>query len=318
MTTHGKFRHLTQSSTPDGHFVILAIDHRANLKALLDAAAPHPLTDTQFADFKAAVLRHLMPFTSAVLIDPAFGIARGLAEGTISGHHGLLAPLEVTDYDVHPSQRELDWIEGWGVEQIKKVGGTGVKLLLPFHPGAGNRAQKEEAVQRIVQACQVFDLPFFLEPIVYAPDPNTKLSSDEKRAAVVETAHIFSRVGVDVLKLEFPIDPHTETDEAVWMDAAAELNAVCTVPWALLSAGVDFPTFSRQAQIACEAGASGVIVGRAVWAEAVKSQGAARESFLAETATTRMAELATICAQSAQPWQRRVSAPATTFDWYRA
>lgn len=309
MTTYGKYRHLMQSSTPDGHFVVLATDHRANLKAMLDAAAPQPLTDGAFADFKGHVLRHLMPHTSAVLIDPVYGIGQGLLDGTISGRHGLLAPLEVTDYDAHPSVRELAWIENWGVEQIKKVGGTGVKLLLNYHPDHEASA-KHEAVAQIIEDCARFDIPFFLEPIVYSPDPNVKLTSAEKRAAVVETARRFSEMGVDVLKMEFPIDPKEETDESVWEAAAAELNSACTVPWALLSAGVDYATFVRQARIACEAGASGVIVGRAVWAEAVQLQGAERDDFLAQTAVQRMAELAKVCAEAATPWQARVTPPS--------
>ena len=40
------------------------------------------------------------------------------------------------------------------------------------------------------------------------------------------------------------------------------------MPWVLLSGGVDDATFERQVRVACEAGASGVLVGRSVWAEA--------------------------------------------------
>ena len=42
-------------------------------------------------------------------------------------------------------------------------------------------------------------------------------------------------------------------------------HAFRAVPWVLLSGGVPFETFFRQTQVACEAGASGVMVGRAVW-----------------------------------------------------
>jgi len=88
------------------------------------------------------------------------------------------------------------------------------------------------------------------------------------------------------------------------------------VPWALLSAGVDYPTFARQAQLACEAGASGVIVGRAVWSEAVKLHGDERENFLNTIARQRMQELSDICAATATDWRTKVAKPDTALDWY--
>ena len=92
------------------------------------------------------------------------------------------------------------------------------------------------------------------------------LPNDELRRVVIESARTFSQMGIDVLKTPFPLDVAHEPDEAVWRAALAELNEACRVPWALLSAGVDYPTFRRQAELACEAGASGVIAGRAIWA----------------------------------------------------
>lgn len=315
-TPLGTYRHLLQSSTSAGHFVILAIDHRANLKAALDAVAPAPLDEVAFADFKMAVLAPLMPIASAVLIDPAYGIARGIAQGTISGQHGILAPLEVTDYDVHPSQRELQFIDGWSVEKIKRAGGSGVKLLLNYHPDAASAPEKIALVKDIVAQCRAHQIPFFLEPIAYALSPDQKLSSEEKQRVVIDSAATFSQLGVDVLKVEFPALP--DDPEAVWQDALAGLDAACgAVPWALLSAGVDYETFQRQAEMACQAGASGVIVGRAVWAEAVTLQGAERIHFLQTTARQRIDTLATICAELAHDWRQRVAPPSIEFDWYK-
>jgi tagatose-1,6-bisphosphate aldolase len=124
-------------------------------------------------------------------------------------------------------------------------------------------------------------------------------------------------MGIDVLKTEFPLDVKQEPDETVWHTALAELNAACSVPWALLSAGVDYATFKRQAELACQAGASGVIVGRAVWSEAVSLQGQAREDFLKTTGRQRMKELADMCAASAVNWRQKVASPNVPFDWFQ-
>ena len=316
MTTPGKYRHLAQCSTPAGHFNILAIDHRGNLLDSLNKHAPRPLTNDEFTAFKQHVMRRLLPEASAVLTDPEHGFGPGIASGVIGGQVGLLSPLEVTDYSLHPSRRLTNFIPNWNVAKIKQVGGNGVKLLLYYHPNADIAPQKRDLVQSIVLECQQYDIPFFLEPIAYSPDPKKPLTNADLRKIAVKTAKTFSAMGVDVLKVEFPLDVKQEPNQAVWQEAVEELNEAYKSPWALLSAGVDYPTFRRQAELACKAGASGVIVGRAVWAEAVELQGDARDRFLATTGKQRMKELADICARSAKSWRERVSAPDVSAGWY--
>ena len=312
MTTLGKYRHLMQASTPKGHFCILAIDHRGNLRGSLDKYAPAPLSDADFVAFKQQVMTHLLPESSAVLTDPEFGFGPGIAGHVIGGTVGVLSPLEVTNYDVHPSQRRPAFIKGWSITKIKLVGGSGVKLLLYFNPQAADAAEKRELVSRIVSECARLDIPFFLEPIAYSLDPDVPLSGAEFRQIVVENARILSGLGIDVLKTEFPSEGE---DVAEWTSALNDLNAACSVPWALLSAGVSYEVFRKQAEFACKAGASGVMVGRAVWAEAVELQGKERDIFLSTTARGRMAELAAIC-KTGKDWRKRVQTPRTDGKWY--
>ena len=318
MTTMGKYRHLTRCTTAAGHFVVLAIDHRANLLDALNQHAPEPLSDADFMAFKVDVLRTLCPISSAVLTDPNYGHAPGVAQRVITGQMGLLSPLEVTDYDAHPSRRDVRFIPGWSVRQIKLAGGDGVKLLLSYHPDAPNAPEQRTAVRRIVDECTTYDIPFYLEPIPYSLDPNNALTNDERLQVSVDTVREFSAMGVDVLKLPFPLDVKLSDDESEWREACDAVNAVCTVPWTLLSAGVDYATFLRQARVACEAGASGVIVGRAVWTEAVRLHAGERLEFLETVGVRRMRELADACAGSATPWFERVSAPVVKSDWFSA
>lgn len=317
MTTIGKYRHLSRCSTDEGHFCILAIDHRTNLLDKLNQHAPEPLTDAQFTSFKQAVVGGLVSEASAVLMDPAYGIGAAVAERRL-GAKGLLAPVEVTDYDLHPSRRKVNFIPGWSVEKIKRVGGDGVKLLLPYHPEASNRHENHQIVAQLVEQCGEQDIPFFLEPIAFSLDPDRKLDNAELRQIVVEMAQTFSAMGVDVLKLEFPLDANQSRDEEEWRAACEAVDLACMVPWALLSAGVDYETFKAQARVACEAGASGVIVGRAVWAEAVELQGELRTDFIRTNALQRMHELANLCETFAQPWYERVQPPRLNLDWYQS
>jgi tagatose 1,6-diphosphate aldolase len=316
MTTHGKFRHLSRCTTPDGHFVVLAIDHRANLRAALDRRVPTPITDAEFAVFKQAILKAGAPEVSAVLTDPAYGIGAGIAERTIPGQVGLLAPLEVTNYDIPPDQGEIDFIPHWSVERIQRVSGDGVKLLLYYHPDSIHAAARRAVVAQVVEDCARYDIPFFLEPITYSLDPAKPLSNAELLAITVEMAQTFSAMGVDILKLHFPIDPAQNDNNADWLTACVAVNEAATVPWALLSAGVTFEMFMRQARIACQAGASGVIVGRAVWNEAITLHGQERDEFIRTTAVYRLRALRTLCEEFAQPWYARITSPSSAGDWY--
>ncbi len=318
-TTLGKYRHLSRCANNDGHFIILAVDHRANLWQALQAHTAETIDEARFWAFKQSVLSVLprAPHITGVLTDPAYGIGAGIARGFIGGGQGLLAPVEVTNYDLPLEQRAVAFIPHWSVSRIKRVGGDGVKLLLYYHPAAPDRPEKEAIVKRLVEACAKHDIPFFLEPITYSLDPSRELGTAELRQITAEMARTFGEMGVDVLKLHFPVNVHETTDRAAWLEACVEVDAACTVPWALLSAGVSFETFCEQARVACQAGASGVIVGRAVWNDAIALHGDEREAFIQQVVPQRMADLADVC-KVGRPWTERAQPPAVSPDWYMA
>ena len=77
----------------------------------------------------------------------------------------------------------------------------------------------------------------------------------------------------------------------------------------LLSGGVDFPLFQQQLEIACDAGASGFLAGRAIWKEAFDMPDPAdRTRFLNTTAVARMDVLNAVARHRATPWMERVPA----------
>jgi tagatose-1,6-bisphosphate aldolase len=189
------------------------------------------------------------------------------------------------------------------VEQIARMGASAVKLLVYYHPEAPNAAEQERLVREVGAACDDCAIPFFLEPLSFSlAGPRAKLASEEKRAVVVETARRLTPLGVDVLKAEFPVDSNAEPDETIWAEACRELSAASQTPWVLLSAGVTFEMYERQTLIACQAGASGVMAGRAVWNEAADLDGPARTAFLLQTAAARLQRLQTLCAAHGRPW----------------
>jgi tagatose-1,6-bisphosphate aldolase len=134
---------------------------------------------------------------------------------------------------------------------------------------------------------------------------------------VVETARRLVIPGVEVLKAEFPLDITAEPDERVWADACAELSDASLAPWVLLSAAVSYETYMRQVTVACQNGASGVAVGRAVWKEAVSVQGSERERFLHDVARERMSRITALCDALARPWTDYYVASDIDETWYR-
>ncbi|HSL32341.1 MAG TPA: hypothetical protein VK871_01755, partial [Candidatus Limnocylindrales bacterium] len=145
------------------------------------------------------------------------------------------------------------------------------------------------------------------------------LAGEDRRRVVIETARRLTAIGGDVLKVEFPYDASV-SDEGRWADACAELDEASPVPWVLLSGGVDDATFERQVEVACRAGASGVLVGRSVWAEAARLVDPDRERFLATDAVDRLARLVAIVEADGRPWLDRLSAlrdASVGADWFR-
>ncbi len=316
----GKMRRLQHCATPDGKFVIMAVDHRGNLQQYLQDA--HPAREIGYEamrDFKLAVTAALQQTFSSVLLDPEFAAAQAIAAHQMPGSAGLIVSAEKWGYTGEATARETAVLPQWGVEKIARMGGDGVKMLLYYHPDSPTAAAQDAVVAQVVEACARHDIPFFLEPIVYSLNPGTRvLSSAEKRPLVIQAARHFTQMGIDILKAEFPLNIADEPDEAVWAEACAELTAASTVPWVLLSAGVGFTDYRRQAQVACANGCSGVMVGRAVWQEAIPLLGQERQRFLQETAVPRMHELAEICHQYGRPWTEMVTAgTAVGEDWYK-
>jgi len=113
------------------------------------------------------------------------------------------------------------------------------------------------------------------------------------------------------------VDTQAEPDERIWEAACADLTEASSAPWVLLSAAVDYDTFLRQVTVACQNGASGVAVGRAVWKEATDLAGEARASFLSGVARRRMERITALCNALARPWTAVYSPPTITAEWYK-
>ncbi len=301
----GKWRGLQTASTARGLFTILALDHRQNLRPLLHPEDPNRTTADELTRFKLDVTRGLARWASAVLLDPIYGAAQSIATGALSGQVGLIVALEETGYEGEANARRSRLVDGWGVEQAKRSGADGAKLLVYYHPDASTATSQEAFVRRVADECRQHDLALYLEPLTYSPTTGKSLRGAERRVSVIETARRLAGFGIDVLKVEFPTDADASDAEAA--DACAAISEASVVPWVLLSGAVPHALFVRHVRIAVQAGAAGVMVGRALWNEATGLQGEQRTSFLEGTARRRMDELVAVVERHGRPWHETLA-----------
>jgi len=187
------------------------------------------------------------------------------------------------------------------------MGADAVKLLIYYHPDGGELTEKQEAlISQITRQCVAHDILFFLEVVSYSIDPehdkNSKKFADERPALITGLVKRLSDLSPDVLKIEFPIDANMYPDQSSWRKACQSVSKVSACPWTVLSAGVDFPVFEQQVTVACQAGASGFIGGRAIWKEGIPMQPHDRKRWLENVAQKRMNQLNSIAEEYAKHW----------------
>jgi tagatose-1,6-bisphosphate aldolase len=262
-------------------------------------------------ELKEDIVRELAPQASAVLLDPELGLPHCLRVSALPGNVGLIVAQD-TGSTGDPANLSTGLVPNWSVADTARVGAAGAKLLVYYHPEAASASRVEDTVRAIADACHQAEVPLFLEPLSFAPeDSSVPLNPDARRRTVVAAARRLVPLGVDVLKAEFPLDIREQPDPQAWRDACLELSQACAVPWVLLSGGATWEVFLRQAETACQAGAAGVMAGRAFWNEAVTPDRPARQQFLAREASARLRELRSICDTSAQPFHRRLQPAAS-------
>ena len=303
----GARRGLDACASAAGTFAVLALDHRQNLRKELHPDAPDTTTYEEMVAFKRDVIRSLSRHATGSLLDPEIGAAQCIADGSLPGRAGLLVAIEATGFAGEPTARVSRVLPGWSVAKAKRLGASAAKLLVYYHPDAANAADQERFVAEVAEKCRAEDFALFVEPLGFDPATGGKVTGEPRRRCVVETARRMTALGADVLKAEFPYDVSV-TDVSAWADACAELDAASRVPWVLLSGGVDDDTFERQVEVACASGASGVLVGRSVWAPSATMPPTERVRWLTTEGRRRLERLVRLVDSRGTPWHARPNA----------
>jgi tagatose 1,6-diphosphate aldolase len=312
--TPGKLRGLQRISNPNGTLTMVAFDQNSSMidmahKALKTKGQDRAPTYDEIVEAKLDLVRQMAPAASGILIDAYYGVWPAIATGAIPPEKGLIVRVEKSGGGKNKFGGPLGEIEaGLSVEKIKLMGVDVVKLLAPYEPTEPYSAEHQFAlITKIYEDCKKFDILMLLEPVAFPIGGEKKTDSsflDRKAETVIESARQISRF-CDIYKAEFPGTLGHESDDQL-PDNLHALDAASERPWVLLSAGVDYPDYVRQVEMAMEAGASGILGGRAFWKEYFQQDGEeARTRFAAETGHKRVADLDVVVRERGTPWFAR-------------
>lgn len=233
--------------------VTLAFDH---VKAM-SACLPEPLTHEQLSSIKCQLAA---AGGVSVLTDPEHDLAG--VKSALSDNQTLVVSLEDGDYATPGlAPRVLD---GWTVERLAEAGAQVVKCFFWYETGSGGQAARN-FLQDVSNECRSVGIPLLAEPILVTNE------GDDHVDALLQAVRELTTLGATALKLEFPGGPTGDPDRAAL--ACRQITDLSTVPWYLLSKGVSFDMFQPQLGTAIGGGASGCVVGRAVWGDQIDPTG---------------------------------------------
>src|SRR3989441_7841271 len=287
--TRGKFNGINACADNHGVIAALAVDHRGNLlEAIAQARGEHgQATAADMLAFKKAVTRVLTPSTSAILLDPEYGLE---AIASRAPGKGVLLAYEKSGYDFHTKGRLPDLLPEWRVRGLVEAGAQAIKILMYYNPfdEAQINSVKQAYIERIGAECMGVDVPFFLEPLVYDEaigDEKGLAFARKKPEYIARAMEEFSRprYGVDVLKVELPVNPAfvagtrafsgegTAYSRQEAIEHFRNTASATSAPFIYLSAGSSDEVFCEMLELAAEAGAknAGVLCGRATWQDAI-------------------------------------------------
>lgn len=312
--TPGKLRGLQRISNANGTLTMVALDQNSSMISMIKDSlkkrneSREPTYD-EIVDAKVVLARALAPQASAILVDAYYGAWNTVASFSLPRDVGLLVRVEKSGGEKTKRGAPLGAIEpGWGVGKIKRMGADAVKLLAQFEPTEPESAEHQFAlIKQVYDACQKHDILMLLETVAFPYDGEKKDSPSfvgRKAQTVIESARQLSRY-CDVYKAEFPGTLNRDNERTL-VDNLAQLDKASERPWVLLSAGVDFPDYKRQVEMALSSGASGVLGGRAFWKEYFLQDGPqAREQFARGEAANRVRQVHEMVLKNGKPWFAR-------------
>ncbi len=286
MSTPSAFT-LNDIARPGGGFAMLAVDQREAMRLMFAAAGqPAPIADSVLTEFKVAAARTLTPYASAVLVDKQFCLDEIVKQQAVASNCGLIVAADnfLPGNGIPVDSVEID--RNIDPHQVRALGGRALKLLVLWREDEPAE-QRLEMVKEFNQICRSAGLVSIIEPVVRPPRRGWHF---DREAAIVQAAAELGDSGSDLYKVEMPLGG--KGDKQALLSACQRLNDQMNMPWVILSSGVDANIFGRAVSVAMQAGASGFLAGRAVWASVIGAQDA--NTMLRDVSVPRLQRLSEI------------------------
>ncbi|UCM86550.1 hypothetical protein [Streptomyces marincola] len=277
---------LADIARPSGGFAMLAVDQREAMRLMFAAAGTAPVPDQVLTDFKVKATEVLSPHASGVLVDRQFAYDAVLDAKAVHPDCGLIVaadaflpgngvPVDAVaiDEDVDPAA-------------VRARGGAALKLLVLWRQDE-DPEERRAMVADFTARCRAAGLVSIIEPVVRPPRRGWEF---DREAAIVAAARELGDSGADLYKGEMPHGG--DADDATLLSACRAIDDAVSMPWVILSSGVEADLFGNAVRIACRAGASGFLAGRAVWKSVIGARNT--EAVLRDVSVPRLRRLADI------------------------
>ncbi|WP_313668182.1 sulfofructosephosphate aldolase [Atlantibacter sp.] len=255
---------LKDIARPSGGFAMLAVDQREAMRLMFAAAgAALPVADSVLTDFKVNAAKILSPWASAILVDQQFCYRQILEQQAVAKN---CATIVAADAFIPGNGIPVDSVtidQHVDPQAVKRDGAKALKLLVLWRSDEDPQ-QRLDMVKAFNQRCHAQGLLSIIEPVVRPPRRGDNFNREQ---AIIDAAKELGDCGADLYKVEMPL--FGKGSQQALLSASQRLHDCINMPWVILSSGVDEKLFPRAVRTAMEAGASGFLAGRAVWASVV-------------------------------------------------
>lgn len=251
---------------PSGGFAMLAVDQREAMRNMFAEHTDIAVTDEVLRDFKVAATRILTPYASGVLVDRQFAFDAVVEAAAVSPECGLIASADQFESAHGELVGKVTIDRLVDPHQVKQQGAVAMKLLVLWRedePAQG----RIDMVEEFVELCRSAGLVSIIEPVARGRRDG---ETSDVESGVLAAAKELGALGADLYKAEVPFKG--DTDDATLAGACRVITEAVDGPWVVLSSGVAQDSVPRAVEIAMQAGASGFLAGRAVWASCIGAE----------------------------------------------
>lgn len=272
MTTLTKEPITTDILLKDGAMTMLALDQRNSLRTILAGGGDESrISDADVSGFKRTAASVLSPLASGVLLDLEFGRD---AIAALPKTVPLILSADKFDQPAgQPVRGSVVDLEVT-VDVIRALGAAALKYLVIWKDGVDVEARGEQ-VSRFIALARSAGVISLLEPIVRTVGGEPFPTAQAHGEAVLAAAREFGAFRPDVYKAEVP--GYRRGDLRAVQAFSRQLTDLLDCPWVVLSSGVDAADFPEAVRLTVAGGASGFLAGRAIWADAARSDDPARQ-----------------------------------------